>query len=304
MPKKTNPFQNLSASIMAVLHAPDYSVVESVLEVNPKTGLPREIDILITEINNPSNKIMVECRDWKRKQDVIWIDQLDGKAKSLNIKRVIAISSSGFYKTTLKEAKSREIETMHLTDAEEADVKTWLFQMRELGLEMDFQPTIKKIDLVSPEGIKVPNLLNIKPSNIFLINLNDKNKISLSDYLEGLANDPKIVKHVRASNTGGAINHYNYTSPCDKGVGYSVDGKSFIPLLSVVISFDSTRRSYKVPLRHMRAEEHKVLVGDVDKSTRLVLEERDGQLAIVIESRIENGSPKKKSANTSTTAAS
>lgn len=290
MPKRTNPFQNLSASIMAVLHAPDYSVEESVLVVNPKTGLPREIDIVITEINNPSNKIMVECRDWKRKQDVIWIDQLDGKARSLGIKRVIAVSSSGFHKTTLKEAESRGIEIMRLADAEAKDVKTWLFNIKEFGLNIDFQPVIKRVNLISPAGIQTPNLSGVNLSDIFLVNLNDKNRISLSDYVRGLVNDQEIVEYVRCNNTDEAISHYDYTIPCDKGVGYSIDGKSFIPLVSIVFSIDSVRRSYKVPLKHIRTGKHKVLVGDVDKQTKLVLEEREGQLVVMVETRVEKHS--------------
>lgn len=287
MPKRTNPFQNLSASIMAVVHAPDYLVEESVLEVNPVTGLPREIDILITEQKNPINKIMVECRDWRRKQDVIWIDQLDGKARSLGLKRVIAVSSSEFHDTTLREAKSRGIETMHLAEAEEADVKNWLFKIKEFGLNIDFEPVVKKVNLMNPNGIKAPDLSGINPAEIFLLNLNEKKKISLADYLKGLVKDPKIIEHVRTHNTDEAITHYDYTVPCDRGVGYSVDTKTFIPLISINVSIDSTRRTYKVPMKHMKAGSHKILVGDVDKQSRLVLEEKEGQLVVMIESRVE-----------------
>ncbi|MBI2588821.1 restriction endonuclease [Candidatus Saccharibacteria bacterium] len=287
MPKRTNPFQNLSASIMAVMHAPDYLVKESVLEANPKTGLPREIDILITEVKNPTNKIMVECRDWKTKQNVKWIDELDGKARSLQIKRVIAVSSSGFHTTTLKEAKARKIETIHLADAEEADIKNWLFKIKEFGFNVDFEPVIRKVNLVSPNGINTPDLSKINPSDIFLLNLNDKKKIPLSDYLKGLVTDPKIIEHVRINNADEATTHYDYTIPCDSGVGYGVDGETFIPLISIIFSIDSARRTYKVPMRHMRAGEHKILVGDVDNHNRLVLEEKEGQLVVMIESHVE-----------------
>jgi len=290
MPKRTNPFQKLSTSIMAILYAPDYSVKESVLETNPKTGLPREIDILITETKNPSNKIMVECRDWKRKQDVIWIDQLDGKARSLGIKRVIAVSSSGFHSTTLKEAESRGIEIMRLADAEAEDVKNWLFKIKEFGLNIDFSPVVKRVTLTSPHGIQTPNLSRVNSSNIFLMNLNDKKKILLSDYVKGVVNDQKIIEYVQSNNTDEAISHYYYTIPCDRGVGYSIDGKAFIPLESIMFSIDSVRRSYKVPMNHIRAGKHKILAGDVNKHTKLILEEREGQLAVMVETRVEKPS--------------
>ncbi len=289
MPKRTNPFQKLSTSIMAVLYAPDYTVEESVLETNPKTGLPREIDILITETKNPSNKIMVECRDWKRKQDVIWIDQLNGKARSLGIKRVIAVSSSGFHSTTLKEAESRGIEIMRLADAEAKDVKNWLFKIKEFGLNIDFPPVVKRVTLTSPSGIQTPNLSGANLSSIYLVDLNDK-KMSLSDYVKGVVNDQKIIKYIQSNNTDEAISHYDYTIPCDRGVGYSIDGKTFIPLGSIVFSIDSVRRSYKVPMNHIRAGKHKVLAGDVDKHTKIILEEKEGQLAVMVETRIEKPS--------------
>lgn len=287
MPKRTNSFQSLSASIMAVLHAPDYSVKESVLEVNPKTGLPREIDILITNIKNPNNKIMVECRDWKRKQDVQWIDQLDGKARSLNINRVIAISSSGFHETTLKEAKSRQIETMQITDTKINDVESWLFKINEFGLNIDFEPVVSKINLVSPSGFKVPDLSKVNKSKIFLINQKEKKKILLLDYLSGLIKDPKLVEYVRANNTDEAINHYNYAIPCDEGVGYIIDDKTFIPLISINFSIDSAHRTHKVPMEHIRAGEHKILVGNIDNKNRLILEEKAGQLVVMVESQSE-----------------
>lgn len=282
MPKRTNPFQNLSSSIMAVLHLPDYLVEESVLEANPKTGIPREIDILITEVKNPANKKLVECRDWKRKQDIIWIDQLTGKAKSLGIKDIIAISSSGFHKTTLREAESCGIETMHLADAEDTDVKNWLFKIKEFGLNIDSEPVIKKVHLVSPNGIQPADLSNANASDIFLFILHNKQKISLSDYLKGIVTDPKIIEHVRTNNENG-MTTYEYTIPCDNGVGYSTDGEIFVPLISITVYLDSGRKTYKIPMRHVRAGEHKILIGNIDDYSKLVVEEKEGQLVVMIE---------------------
>lgn len=99
--------------------------------------------------------------------------------------------------------------------------------------------------------------------------------------------DPKIIEHVRINNADEATTHYDYTIPCDSGVGYGVDGETFIPLISIIFSIDSARRTYKVPMRHMRAGEHKILVGDVDNHNRLVLEEKEGQLVVMIESHVE-----------------
>jgi len=126
-------------------------------------------------------------------------------------------------------------------------------------------------------------------SNIYLVDLNDK-KISLSDYVKGVVNDQKIIEYVQSNDTDDAISHYDYVIPCDRGVGYSIDGQTFIPLGSIVFSIDSVRRSYKVPMNHIRAGKHKILAGDVDKHTKLILEEKEGQLVVMVETRVEKPS--------------
>ena len=125
MPRRTNPFQRLSTSIMAVFYEPEFKVVESVLAHSKKTGAIRELDILITHRQAVEEKILVECRDHKRKQNVQWIDELAGKAQSLNFRKVVAVSSSGFTKPAIAEAAARGIKTLHLREAEELDWRKW-----------------------------------------------------------------------------------------------------------------------------------------------------------------------------------
>lgn len=289
MPKRTNPFQQLSASIMATINGLDYLVDESVIEVNKKTGLPREIDIRIINRKDPSDKTLVECRDHNRKQDVTWIDALDGKSRSLGIKKVVAISSSGFYKTAEKEARSRDIETLHIREAEALDWQKWLFSIKEFGLNIDHEPIVKLVNLVTPPGIETPELNNALIQEIFLVDLNQKKKIALSEYIKGLVKDPKIIEHIRANNVEGAITHYDCEIPCDPGIGYYVaSDERFIPLIKIIFSLESMQSSYKIPLKHMRAGDRKILVGDQQirgHNTQLVLEEKDGTLTVMIEEK-------------------
>lgn len=275
---------------MATLHAPDYIVEESVLEVNRKTGMPREIDIRVTNKKNPKEKILIECRDHKRKQDVTWIDALDGKARSLGFNKVVAVSSSGFYKRTEKEAKSRGIDILHLREAEDKDWKKWLFNITEFGVVFDFRPVVKKINLVSPDSTKPPSLKNIAIKDVFLVNRKLKQKVLLKDYIKRLVKNPKLVNYVRDNNEDEAITHYNYGVPCDKGVGYVLPGGVFVPLQEIIFSLDSVRRSYKVPMRHLRAGDNKILVGEgviLGNESRVVLEEQKGLLKVMIESKIK-----------------
>lgn len=288
MPQRTNPFQQLTASILATVHAPDYIVEESVLEINNKTGLPREIDIKITEKANPKNKILVECRDHKRKQDVIWIDGLAGKARSLGFKKVIAVSSSGFYNTAIKEAASRGIKTLQLKEAEEIEWKKWLFSISEFGLNIDFEPTVKNIQFITPNTIGKLSIKGIPPKDLFFVNLNTKTKISLLDYIQGMVKDPKIVNYVRENNTDNAISHYDYEIPCDPGIGLGLPGDKFVPIIKMIFSLDSVRRSEKVMLNHILIDGKRILTGNpriTGSNSRLVLEERPGQLVVIIEQR-------------------
>ncbi len=173
MPRRTNPFQKLSASIMAVFYEPEYEVVESVLEKSQKTGVIRELDIKITNRENPQNRILVECRSHKRTQDVQWIDQLDGKARSLGYSKIIAISSSGFTKTALSEALDRGIEALHLKEAEEVNWQKWRFGLKTFGVQIKFDPVVRKISLGVPQEYieKVPSPFDLskEPLNKLLM---------------------------------------------------------------------------------------------------------------------------------------
>lgn len=283
MPRRTNPFQNLSASIMALVHGPDYNVQESVIEKS-KVGNSREIDIVITEKKHQGNKILVECRDHARPQTVEWIESLYGKQHSLGYKKVVAISSSGFTAGALAEAQSKGIKNLTLKEAEKLDWKTWLFSIQKFGIVADFESVIKKVELQCMPRVNAPSLEGVKVSDIYLINLREKKKVSLDKYIKGLVQDPKIIEHVRTNNTDNAVSHYKYEIPCDPGVGYIVqDTGKFIQLTKIIFFFDSARQAQKVPLTHMRAGLHKVMVGQVDSNSRLVLEERKGSLVVMIE---------------------
>lgn len=286
MPKRTNPFQRLSTSIMATLYnASDYDVTESVIK-RSKVGTPREIDIIITSRKNPDDKVLVECRAWKKKQNVQWIDELDGKSRKLGYKKVVAVSSSGFSKPAEKEAKESGIETFHLREAEKLDWANWLLKISTLGMEVDFEVVVKKVNFVTVQSPLA--LSGIDARDIFLVNLNARKKISLQDYLMGFVKDPKVISHIRENNTNNANNHYDYEAPCDGGLGVVLPDGVFNPLAKIIISFDSVRQNYQLPLKHMRGGDGKFLVAKNPLSkgdTRIVLQEKEGLIKVMIESQ-------------------
>lgn len=287
MPRRTNPFQKLSASIMAVFYEPEYSVEESVLDWNPRTGVIRELDIRITNRANPGDRILAECRAHERKQDVQWIDALDGKARSLGFLKVVAISSSGFTKPALIEARDRRIEALHLKQAEEADWRKWLFAIDKFGVNITFDPIVRTISFgVLREWFeKVPRLIDL--SRVVLLDTVRKRKIPLPAYIAGLQKDLKIASSLRSMCENDAINHFDYRVPCDPGIAFVVEPDcTVIPLVEVVFKIDYAIAEYSVLLDHMDLDGNRLLIGEsvmLGRATRLVLHETPGQLKVMFE---------------------
>lgn len=291
MPRRTNPFQKLSASIMAVFYEPEYEVVESVLMRNEKTGVIRELDIRITNRQNPQNKILAECRAHKRKQDVVWLDGLEGKARRLGFHKVIAISSSGFTKPALAEAVDRGIEALYLKEAEERDWRKWMFGLKNFGVQIKFDPVVRGVSFgVPPQYIKKVSH-PIDMSRVILLDLNKKSKYPLPAYIEGFQKDPKIANLLSPMNENDAINHYDYKIPSDSGIGFAIEpNATFIPLAEIIFHIDYICADYTVPIKHMEIGGNRILIGEsiiLGRLTKLVLHEMSGQLKVLLEQEVK-----------------
>lgn len=295
MPQRTNPFQELVALIMAVFHMPEYLVEETVLLKNEKTGAVRELDILITNQRDPSDRILVECRDHKRRQDVQWIDQLDGKARRLGVRKVVAVSASGFYDTAAAEAKDRGIETLHLKQAHERDWQQWRWSIPTLGLRLHAAPAVTNVELhICPEyRDRFPP--DTQPADVFVVDARKRVKCPLKEWIQGYLNDPKTTSQLDSRATSNATSHYRIAIPCDPGIGVAVgDDGDFLPLGQLVLFVDRTVTDLSIPLEHYDVEGREVLVGEapaLGSGTRVGLHEKDGLLKLVLERRVR--SPKK-----------
>jgi hypothetical protein len=83
----------------------DATVRESVELVEIVSGNPREVDVVaVGEVAGHGTIVGIECRDWKRKQDVQWVEQADNKFKDLGANVKVLVSSSGFTKGALAKA--------------------------------------------------------------------------------------------------------------------------------------------------------------------------------------------------------
>lgn len=69
---------------------------------------------------------MVECRDRSKRQDVMWLEQIEGKRRSLQPMRVIAVSKRGFTKPAVTKARAWGIELRAFEDLSADLVRSWL----------------------------------------------------------------------------------------------------------------------------------------------------------------------------------
>lgn len=122
MPRRTNDFQALIKTIYEQIVPEGGSVTESGMVPDREAGILREVDILI-EHNYAGHefRLIVECRDHSRSQTVDWIDGLIGKAKSLDVDKVVAVSSKGFSRSARRKAEENGIEALTLEEANETD---------------------------------------------------------------------------------------------------------------------------------------------------------------------------------------
>lgn len=122
MPKRTNDFQTLIKTIYEQIVTEGGSVTESGMVLDKEAGILREVDILVKyKYAGHEFSFIVECRDRSRTETVEWIDGLIGKTKSLNVNKVIAVSSKGFTASAEKKARENGIETLTLEEANETD---------------------------------------------------------------------------------------------------------------------------------------------------------------------------------------
>jgi len=289
MPRRTNPFQNLSAAIMAVFYEPEYAVEESVLERHSRTGVVRELDIRITSRSNPKERMLVECRAHQRPQDVQWIDALDGKARSLGFPKTIAISASGFTRAAMLEARDRGIDTLHLRQAEKVDWRSWKIAITELGVSIE-GPVLRSVDF----GIDAtwPGALpdSIDLAQVILVDKRDNTKIPLFQWISGLLNDPEQAAELQRLARKGNLKDIRKTHPCAPEKGFIMQGREeeFIPLVELTIHVDYVFSHDSIPLEQLDVGDQRILAGESQVRgvpTRVVLHLKDTGVRVLIEQK-------------------
>lgn len=87
MPKRSNEFQRLVAMLTILKSKHDGAIVhESVELMEIASQERREVDVVVfgSVAGHPST-VFIECRDWKRPQDVQWVEQARTKFDDLGV---------------------------------------------------------------------------------------------------------------------------------------------------------------------------------------------------------------------------
>lgn len=112
MPKRSNEFQRLVA-MLTMLKSGGATVHESVEVMEIASQERREVDVVaFGKVAGHQSAVFIECRDWKRPQDVQWVEQARTKFDDLGANVKILVSSSGFTKTALAKATRYGIKTI------------------------------------------------------------------------------------------------------------------------------------------------------------------------------------------------
>lgn len=84
-----------------------YKVSSPGFVIDKTTGESREIDILIEFFDGDGilRRISVECRDWKKTQNVMWIEQLQQKKEDCELDYIIATTTTTFSAGAIAKAK-------------------------------------------------------------------------------------------------------------------------------------------------------------------------------------------------------
>lgn len=122
MPRRSNDFQKLIKTIYEQIIPEGGSVTESGMIYDKESGIQREVDILVEyRYAGHDFSFIVECRDRSRNESIEWIDSLVGKTESLNVNKVIAVSSKAFSSSAIRKAQENGIELLTLDKALETD---------------------------------------------------------------------------------------------------------------------------------------------------------------------------------------
>ncbi len=148
--------------------------------------------------------ITLECRDRKKKQDVMWIEQLAAKKDSLQIDRTIAVSAKAFTRNAMLKAKRYGIDLRVLSEVTPDDIKGWLspatIKVEAHGFDIVGEPHIV-VAIVPGEHPESMQFAGKKTGDVVLSRDGKTATHSVTDVLQGMVEAEKIFQRVPENTT-------------------------------------------------------------------------------------------------------
>lgn len=166
MPKRTNEFQELIATVYKQIVQDGVKVTESGMVFDKDAKTLREVDILVEcQIARHNFKLVIECRDRSRKESVEWIDEIIGKVGSLDVEKIVAVSKMGFAKAAVRKAQAHNIDTLTIEEAKEID---WDKYMIKPAVVVFTDDNYHLKDVLYDDGEKYASLTEMGLENVIL----------------------------------------------------------------------------------------------------------------------------------------
>ncbi|AWI85181.1 hypothetical protein CEW88_15655 [Alloyangia pacifica] len=115
-PSKATYFERRVARVFEAVEKLGVEVTWNAKIKDPHTHQTRQIDVILKHSNGRTT--CVECRDRASVQDVMWIEELSGRQRSMNFDNVFAVSSSGFTQPAIAKAQALGVTLFKLSSFE------------------------------------------------------------------------------------------------------------------------------------------------------------------------------------------
>ena len=149
MPKAGKKLEKTVKALEELLSGSSLKVTAPAKLPDYDSGGYREVDIAIEgRVGSHNILIAIECRDHKKRQDKIWIEQLRTKKEAIRANKMIAVSTSGFSKSAIRTAQQYGIETRQVININSEELAATL-----PNIEVVY--TLNKFDVIGIKSTRI-----------------------------------------------------------------------------------------------------------------------------------------------------
>jgi hypothetical protein len=251
--------------MLTMLKSDGATVHESVEVMEIASQERREVDVVaFGKVAGHQSAVFIECRDWKRPQDVQWVEQARTRFDDLGANVKILVSSSGFTKTALAKAARYGIKTITTGDvtpefvgkvvnsADSAEYWHWVTLVQ------------KAVVVITRDGVTQQQEL---PGNVPVM-CADGSEVSMFEDLANHVTQQHTRNHDQWEEAfreaeelyGGKV---KYIATADgpeprsngqkvyvKGISHATGREELFEIANVIVTFEAKRTVADVPLTH------------------------------------------------------